>query len=232
MSPLYTFSIVTTAARSDMEWLHDRTPLIFASDTKTGREAISLWLDHTVGWTLEVQKLLQPFQGALTIYQGKCIEVFVRDAIHAQLEKLVPQEVGRVGEQSPTFIQPVAERKDGIKAMFAKRQNVKKEQTDDSPAEQDSSVTPDCGNGPSLKRLRSESSDIVETTRPSLKRLKLDITPPPQPSSSSAKKETIPTKSPKKAAPKSPSKGKAKGPPPGNQSITNFFSVSPRKAPK
>lgn len=33
----------------------------------------------------------------------------------------VPKEVGKVGTESPTFIQPVAERKDGIQAMFAKQ---------------------------------------------------------------------------------------------------------------
>ena len=33
----------------------------------------------------------------------------------------VPKEVGKVGTESPTFIQPVAGRKDGIQAMFAKQ---------------------------------------------------------------------------------------------------------------
>lgn len=35
----------------------------------------------------------------------------------------VPKEVGKVGVESPTFIQPVATRKDGIKAMFAKQRS-------------------------------------------------------------------------------------------------------------
>ena len=34
----------------------------------------------------------------------------------------VPKEVGKVGTESPTFIQPITERKDGIRAMFAKQQ--------------------------------------------------------------------------------------------------------------
>jgi len=33
----------------------------------------------------------------------------------------VPQEVGKVGSQSPTFIEPVSQRRDGIQAMFAKQ---------------------------------------------------------------------------------------------------------------
>jgi hypothetical protein len=33
----------------------------------------------------------------------------------------VPKEVGKVGSESPTFVQPIATRKDGIEAMFAKQ---------------------------------------------------------------------------------------------------------------
>ena len=33
----------------------------------------------------------------------------------------MPKEVGKIGTESPTFIEPLAERKDGIQAMFAKQ---------------------------------------------------------------------------------------------------------------
>ena len=33
----------------------------------------------------------------------------------------VPQEVGRVGVESPTFIEPVEKRKDGIEALFSRQ---------------------------------------------------------------------------------------------------------------
>lgn len=33
----------------------------------------------------------------------------------------MPKEVGKVGSESPSFIEPVAERKDGIEAMFSKQ---------------------------------------------------------------------------------------------------------------
>ena len=42
--------------------------------------------------------------------------------IDTPISYAVPKEVGKVGTESPTFIQPVSERKDGIQAMFA-RQN-------------------------------------------------------------------------------------------------------------
>lgn len=37
----------------------------------------------------------------------------------------VPNEVGKIGTESPTFVQPVQDRKDGIQAMFAKQQKQK-----------------------------------------------------------------------------------------------------------
>ncbi len=35
----------------------------------------------------------------------------------------VPKEVGKVGTESPTFVEPVSQRPDGIEAMFAKQSN-------------------------------------------------------------------------------------------------------------
>lgn len=37
----------------------------------------------------------------------------------------VPKEVGKVSTESPTFIQPIAQRKDGIQALFAKQKEAK-----------------------------------------------------------------------------------------------------------
>ena len=48
----------------------------------------------------------------------QCSQVFL---IHVGFSYQVPKEVGKVGTESPTFIQPIAERKDGIQAMFAKQ---------------------------------------------------------------------------------------------------------------
>ncbi len=33
----------------------------------------------------------------------------------------VPKQVGKIGTESPTFVEPIAERKDGIAAMFSKQ---------------------------------------------------------------------------------------------------------------
>lgn len=38
------------------------------------------------------------------------------------LSYAVPTEVGKVGNESPSFIEPIAARRDGIKAMFSKQE--------------------------------------------------------------------------------------------------------------
>jgi hypothetical protein len=40
---------------------------------------------------------------------------------HASISYAVPKEVGRVGVESPTFIEPVEKRKDGIEALFSRQ---------------------------------------------------------------------------------------------------------------
>ncbi|KAF8890654.1 hypothetical protein BD779DRAFT_1622349 [Infundibulicybe gibba] len=99
--PLWTFSIVTTAANSEFSWLHERQPVILST-----RVALDSWLDTSKQtWDPSLARLLRPFsddQAPLECYQ-------------------VPLEVGKVGTESPTFIQPVSQRKDGIQAMFSKQ---------------------------------------------------------------------------------------------------------------
>lgn len=100
--PLWTFTIVTTAANKEFEWLHDRQPVILSST-----EALKTWLDtSTQKWAPGLSELVEPYSDSsspLVCYQ-------------------VPKEVGKVGTESPTFIQPISERKDGIQAMFSKQQ--------------------------------------------------------------------------------------------------------------
>ncbi|SJX61149.1 uncharacterized protein SRS1_12371 [Sporisorium reilianum f. sp. reilianum] len=115
--PLYTFTIVTTASNSQLGFLHDRMPVILPT-----AQAISTWLgmdakpktDSEVkkgvevddSWSFEVAKLLRPLQSELECYK-------------------VPKEVGKVGNSDPSFILPIEERKDGLKAFFAKQKQSK-----------------------------------------------------------------------------------------------------------
>ncbi|KAJ7691117.1 hypothetical protein B0H17DRAFT_1011162 [Mycena rosella] len=95
---LWTFTIVTTEANKEFSWLHHRQPVILSTP-----ESLNAWLDtSSKNWTPDLVKLVAPTTCALDCYQ-------------------VPKEVGKVGTESPTYIEPVANRKDGIQAMFAKQ---------------------------------------------------------------------------------------------------------------
>ncbi|KAI0668822.1 hypothetical protein C8Q78DRAFT_1096076 [Trametes maxima] len=99
--PLWTFTIVTTDACKELSWLHDRQPVILPDEA-----ALAAWLDTSAGkWTSKLSSLCAPY----------------RAAAHPLVCYQVPKEVGKIGTESPTFIQPVQERKDGIQALFAKQ---------------------------------------------------------------------------------------------------------------
>lgn len=100
--PLWSFTIVTTSTNNEFSWLHDRQPVILSS-----YDAITTWLDPSrQSWTPEFTKLVEPYT----------------DSTSPLLCYPVPMEVGKVGTQSPTFIEPISQRKDGIQAMFSKQQ--------------------------------------------------------------------------------------------------------------
>ncbi|KAG6820538.1 hypothetical protein H0H93_015709 [Arthromyces matolae] len=101
-TPLWTFSIVTTDSNKDFSWLHDRQPVILST-----RAALDEWLDidSSQHWTPGLTKLVKPYS----------------DETHPLECYQVPKEVGKVGTESPAFIEPLASRKDGIQAMFAKQ---------------------------------------------------------------------------------------------------------------
>ncbi|KAK6209322.1 hypothetical protein LQW54_006427 [Pestalotiopsis sp. IQ-011] len=96
----YTYTIITTDSNAQLRFLHDRMPVILDN----GSEALRTWLDpgrHE--WTKELQGLLKPFQGELEVYP-------------------VSKEVGKVGNNSPTFVVPIdsKENKSNIANFFAK----------------------------------------------------------------------------------------------------------------
>ncbi|KAF4944112.1 hypothetical protein FGADI_12933, partial [Fusarium gaditjirri] len=82
---LYSYTIITTSTNSELKFLHDRMPVVFDSNSSS----ITTWLDPSrKQWSDELQRLLKPFEGDLDIYR-------------------VPQDVGKVGNNSPTFIVPL-----------------------------------------------------------------------------------------------------------------------------
>ncbi|KAM3082645.1 hypothetical protein ACMFMF_002300 [Clarireedia jacksonii] len=97
---LYTYTIITTDSNTQLKFLHDRMPVILDN----GSKELRTWLDpRRFSWSKELQSLLKPYQGDLEIYP-------------------VSKEVGKVGNNSPNFIVPVAstENKSNIANFFAK----------------------------------------------------------------------------------------------------------------
>ncbi|KAI1485641.1 DUF159-domain-containing protein [Biscogniauxia mediterranea] len=96
----YTYTIITTNSNKQLSFLHDRMPVILDN----GSESLYTWLDpgrHE--WSDELQSLLKPFDGELDVYP-------------------VSQEVGKVGNDSPSFIIPIdsKENKSNIANFFAR----------------------------------------------------------------------------------------------------------------
>ena len=95
----YTYTIITTDSNKQLSFLHDRMPVIL----ENGSDQIQTWLDPSRSeWSKDLQSLLKPFKGDLDCYP-------------------VSKDVGKVGNNSPTFIVPVAstENKKNIANFFS-----------------------------------------------------------------------------------------------------------------
>ncbi|KAM0542030.1 hypothetical protein ACHAPJ_013005, partial [Fusarium lateritium] len=106
---LYTYTIITTDSNSELKFLHNRMPVLLDSQSS----AVTTWLDPSRNqWSNELQSLLKPFEGELEVYP-------------------VSKDVGKVGNNSPTFIIPLdsKENKSNIVNFFANAKEQKKEPT-------------------------------------------------------------------------------------------------------
>ncbi|KAG6030156.1 hypothetical protein E4U41_000167 [Claviceps citrina] len=97
---LYTYTVITTDSNAQLRFLHDRMPVIL----DPGSDAIRRWVDpgrHE--WSRELQALLRPFEGELEVYP-------------------VSKEVGKVGNDSPSFVVPLdsRENRSNIANFFSK----------------------------------------------------------------------------------------------------------------
>jgi putative SOS response-associated peptidase YedK len=213
---LYTYTVITTDSNEQLRFLHDRMPVIMDQ----GSDALRTWLDPgRYEWSKELQSLLKPYTGKLEVYP-------------------VTREVGKVGNNSPNFIIPVAskENKRNIANFFANagsspkkkvkdEDDVKKEEETEEPrtgfAEEGTArTTVDEPTG--LKR--EASSPPPKGELPPVKK------GPAAPTSATASKSAS-TNRPKFSATRnvgqSPRKAKNKGnKAEGSQKITKFFSNS------
>lgn len=106
---IWSYTIITTDSNKQLSFLHDRMPVIL----EPGSEGMKIWLDpDRVGWDKELQSLLRPFEGELDCYP-------------------VDNAVGKVGNNSPSFVIPVdsKENKKNIANFFGKQ----KEKAENNP---------------------------------------------------------------------------------------------------
>lgn len=95
---IYSYTIITTSSNKQLSFLHDRMPVILES----GSDDMRIWLDpKRYRWSEELQSLMNPYPGELEIYP-------------------VSKDVGKVGNNSPTFIVPISssENKNNIANFF------------------------------------------------------------------------------------------------------------------
>ncbi|CAA9956726.1 SRAP domain containing protein [Pyrenophora teres f. maculata] len=109
---LFTYTIITTDSNKQLNFLHDRMPVIFDN----GSDAIRTWLDLSrTEWNDDLQSLLRPFGGKLECYP-------------------VSKDAGKVGNNSPSFLVPIdsAANKNNIANFFQspQKQSVNKIERD------------------------------------------------------------------------------------------------------
>ncbi|KAL0573329.1 hypothetical protein V5O48_008627 [Marasmius crinis-equi] len=215
--PTWTFTIVTTAANKDFEWLHERQPVIL-----TSQSALEKWLDTSPQtWTSELSKMVQPYSDSNVPLEWFCsllpvplLFTYLRDFSYQ-----VPKEVGKVGTESPSYIVPISQRKDGIQAMFSKQ----KLSQSKNPEPKSSPIKRKRSPSPHPKEHCDDEVQIVDNPEPS--------SPPPKKAKRKAESfgqakssQALDKSSQKSNAVKTPSKGKKS---PGNKGqITAFFAKS------
>jgi putative SOS response-associated peptidase YedK len=208
---LYTYTIITTDSNKQLSFLHDRMPVIL----DPGTDEIKMWLDPTrTKWSKELQSMLKPFEGELECYP-------------------VDQAVGKVGNNSPSFIVPVdsKENKKNIANFFANASPTKtKAKVEKEPEEKRSTVEHDDSENNAPLPAATEPSEETQAKKrpldedtegiPPKKSTKLSS--PAEKSSPAAittTKKTRSATSNKDVTLKSP----VKKPEAGTQRITNFF---------
>jgi putative SOS response-associated peptidase YedK len=59
---IYSYTIITTSSAKSVSFLHDRMPVILDPES----EAMRKWLDPNEPWSMDLAKILKPYEGELT----------------------------------------------------------------------------------------------------------------------------------------------------------------------
>ena len=190
---LYTYTIITVDSNPQLKFLHDRMPAILEP---SGPE-LTTWINPLrTTWSRELQDVLRPSSAELEVYP-------------------VSKDVGKVGNNSPSFIIPVSSRenKGNIANFFA---NAKKK--GDAP-----SFSPaDTGAANGSKKETDGGGIKKEEGEASLSSVKRAASPPDKAAEPPTKMSaTSPRK--KISATSNGTKAPVRQSPEGSQKITSFF---------
>ncbi|CAJ2502779.1 Uu.00g101730.m01.CDS01 [Anthostomella pinea] len=218
---LYTYTIITTDSNKQLNFLHDRMPVILDN----GSEALRTWLDpKRHEWSRELQSLLKPFEGELEVYP-------------------VSKDVGKVGNNSPSFIIPVdsKENKSNIANFFAKGAAAKKGAKREEPVKKEQQPKVEVKNEEGFTTAEDSIQTKKEDSKVSMKKESKGVTvgikreaddeptglEPPKKVPATVKSPS-PQKGgrPKISATSNGTKSPAKAKEPGTQEITKFFANS------
>ncbi|KAI3326249.1 DUF159-domain-containing protein [Xylariaceae sp. AK1471] len=150
---LYSYTIVTTDSNKQLNFLHDRMPVILDN----GSEKLRKWLDpKRYEWSKELQSLLKPFDGELEVYP-------------------VSKDVGKVGNNSPAFIIPIdsKENKSNIANFFAK--GAAKETKKGSKEEESDAKDKVKEEQPEIKFSRDEGFVAADVKKTKVKHEDMDV---------------------------------------------------------
>ncbi|KAG0342719.1 hypothetical protein BG000_002064 [Podila horticola] len=102
--PLYTYATITTNASPQLDWLHDRMPVLIPNDDI---DKIRMWLDPTMPWNSTLQAMLHPcdeFMELETVDESS--GETTKKRVYALDTYQVDEKVNSVRNDSPDFTVP------------------------------------------------------------------------------------------------------------------------------
>lgn len=101
--PLYTYATITTNASPQLDWLHDRMPVLIPNDDI---DKIRMWLDPAVPWNKTLQAMLHPCDEFMEVDTKDTSGETTKKRVYALDTYQVDEKVNSVRNDSPDFTVP------------------------------------------------------------------------------------------------------------------------------
>lgn len=94
--PMYTYATITTNASPQLDWLHDRMPVLISNND---HDKIRAWLDPNLKWNASLEAMLKPCDEFMASEDGG-------EPVYALETYQVDEKVNSVRNDSPDFAKP------------------------------------------------------------------------------------------------------------------------------